>query len=71
MTRREEDVKTQNELKEKTRFQTVLPIDKLYPEVQESLELLPIEQLGSLNLLSRIIQDNREHELVQEMRSQA
>ena len=43
LTRREEDVKTQNELKEKTRFQTVLPTDKLYPEVQESLELLPIK----------------------------
>ena len=70
LTRREQDVKSQETLMKESRFQTMLQPEQLSPEVLQDVQLAPVTLDQSL-LIDRILQDNRTAAELDELRIKA
>jgi hypothetical protein len=78
LSRKHEDVKSQEEAIKKYRTQILLPRDKIDPSVVDELQLAPIDTTteleqgyDSLQLVDKILTENRTSPELQELRTKA
>jgi transposase InsO family protein len=71
LTRREDDVRQQNLVKQEIRRQALLPESNVDWRVKQEVQLAPLQVDDSFELINKILQTNRDDESLQDFRDQA